>query len=56
MPKGKIQEVIDCFAETEQQPDLVVDAGDLPEAQPSTVADLTSGQLKILRQGKIRIF
>lgn len=51
----KIQEVIACFANQEQQPDLAVDAGDLPEAQPSTVADLTSDPPKILRQGEIRI-
>lgn len=33
--------------------DLVIDAGELPERQPSTVADVSSGQIKILREGAI---
>ena len=51
----KVQEIIDCFENQKQKPDLVIDAGDLPEAQPSTVADLTSEKPKILRQGEIKI-
>lgn len=33
--------------------DLVVDAGKLPRNKPSTIVDLTSSQIKILRQGDI---
>ena len=51
----KIQEVIDCFANKEQKPDLVINAGDLPKAQPSTVVDLTNQEPKILRQGEVKI-
>ncbi len=33
--------------------DLIIDAGKLPKNKPSTVVDLTSPQLKIVRQGDI---
>jgi L-threonylcarbamoyladenylate synthase len=33
--------------------DLVIDAGNLPKNQPSTVIDTTMGQLKTLRAGKL---
>lgn len=33
--------------------DLVIDAGELPEQKPSTVVDVSSGEIKILREGAI---
>lgn len=33
--------------------DLVVDAGELPERKPSTVVDVSSGEVKILREGAV---
>ncbi|MDO8496922.1 MAG: L-threonylcarbamoyladenylate synthase [bacterium] len=33
--------------------DLVIDAGKLPRNKPSTIIDLTSSQIKVLRQGDI---
>jgi L-threonylcarbamoyladenylate synthase len=33
--------------------DLVIDVGELPEREPSTVVDLSSGQLKVLREGAV---
>ncbi|PJE50561.1 MAG: threonylcarbamoyl-AMP synthase [Candidatus Yanofskybacteria bacterium CG10_big_fil_rev_8_21_14_0_10_36_16] len=35
------------------KPDLIIDAGDLPELKPSTILDLTTIMPKILRKGAI---
>lgn len=48
---GKIKEVVRQFQNKKNQPDLILDAGDLPESEPSTVVDLTSRRSKILRSG-----
>jgi L-threonylcarbamoyladenylate synthase len=45
---AKIGEVIEQFSNQEIQPDIIVDVGDLPDAKPSTIIDLTD-QSKILR-------
>ncbi|MDD2731214.1 MAG: L-threonylcarbamoyladenylate synthase [Candidatus Portnoybacteria bacterium] len=49
----KISEVINYFDKTYLKPDLVLDAGDLKFAQPSTVLDLTGPQPKITRIGPV---
>lgn len=46
----KINDVLAQFGEQEEQPDLVIDGGDLPPAKPSTVVDLRFSPPKILRQ------
>lgn len=46
----KIKEIIRQFKNRKHQPDLVVDAGDLPKSKPSTVLDLTTFPSKILRE------
>jgi len=45
----KIREVINCFEDKENQPDLIINAGNLPENKPSTIIDLTKNKTKILR-------
>ncbi|MEK7537093.1 MAG: L-threonylcarbamoyladenylate synthase [Patescibacteria group bacterium] len=50
----KISEVIDLFKENYYKPDLVIDAGDLPESEPSTILDLTTDRPKILRVGPVK--
>lgn len=35
--------------------DLFIDAGQIPERKPSTVADVTGEEIKILRQGEVTI-
>lgn len=45
----KISEVLAQFKGQKEQPDLVVDNGDLPAAKPSTVVDLRFFPPKILR-------
>ena len=45
----KINDVLVQFRGQENQPDLVIDGGDLPSSKPSTVVDLRFSPPKILR-------
>ncbi len=47
-------QVIDTFAASMPQPQLIVDAGILELSAPSTVVDLSGRQPRILRQGAVR--
>ena len=49
----KIKDVLEQFEKEKMKPDLILDAGNLKKARPSTVLDLTSKEPKILREGKI---
>jgi L-threonylcarbamoyladenylate synthase len=51
----KIKEVIKQFKDEKYQPDLVVDAGNLPKSLPSTIIDLTGREIKIIRKGSVKI-
>ena len=46
---GNLKEVLLQFKNKKHQPDLVIDAGNLPKNKPSTVLDLTVSPPKILR-------
>ncbi|MFH1181198.1 MAG: L-threonylcarbamoyladenylate synthase [bacterium] len=46
---AKIQEILKQFSSKKYQPDLVIDAGDLPQNKPSKIIDLTIWPPKILR-------
>ncbi len=50
----KIADIIDMFEGNYYKPDLIIDAGDLPESEPSTILDLTSDRPKILRVGPVK--
>ena len=50
-PSRKMSDIIGLFEKAEYQPNLVIDAGDLPESEPSTIIDLIGEQPKILRVG-----
>lgn len=52
-PSTKIKEVIVQFRNQRNQPDLILDRGDLKPSLPSTVIDLTSKTPKILREGAV---
>lgn len=54
LPSFKISEIIERFENSEYKPDLVIDAGDLKESEPSTILDLTSNKPKILRVGPVK--
>lgn len=51
---GRISKVIEIFKDNYYKPDLIIDAGDLPESEPSTILDLTSDRPKILRVGPVK--
>lgn len=51
----KIKEVLEQFEAEGSRPDLLLDAGNLPEAKPSTVVDLTAQEPRILRKGEITL-
>ncbi|MFC1594853.1 L-threonylcarbamoyladenylate synthase [Patescibacteria group bacterium] len=46
--------ITDIFAKMSVRPDLIIDAGILPESMPSTVVDLTKKPYRILREGAIK--
>lgn len=52
-PSHRIGEVLKQFEKETLQPDLVMDAGDLPGSEPSTVLDLSEGQPRIIRIGPV---
>lgn len=43
------------FLSRDIQPDILIDAGDLPETQPSTVVRVQGERLTVLRQGAVKI-
>lgn len=45
----KIKEVLKQFENQKDQPDLIIDAGNLPKNKPSTIIDLTISPPKVLR-------
>lgn len=49
------QEVVRHFQQHTVQPDLVLDAGDIPENPPTTIVDLSVSPPVILRQGSERV-
>ena len=46
----KIKDVLSQFERANIQPDLIVDAGDLPQNKPSKIIDLTNNKFKIIRR------
>ncbi len=48
----KIKEILEQFEEQEVKPDLILDAGNLPESFPSTVVDFSGKKPKIVRRGR----
>lgn len=53
-PTNDIHKIIERFKDQEHQPDLVLDAGILPKAEPSLIVDLTASEPKILRVGSTK--
>lgn len=54
-PHTKIKELIEEFNKLPFKPDVIVDAGALPESQSSAVIDCTVSPPKILRKGEISL-
>ena len=52
----KIADVLDNLSASQKKLiDLIIDAGELPHNEPSTVVDTTGGDLTILRQGEVSL-
>jgi len=45
----KIKESIEVFENKDDRPDIIIDAGDLPESKSSKIIDLSGGAGKVLR-------
>jgi L-threonylcarbamoyladenylate synthase len=43
------------FTDRSDQPDLILDFGQLPKNLPTTLVDATGDEIKILRQGELRV-
>lgn len=50
-----VDELIRQLDRRKYQPDLILDAGPLPKRKPSTIVQVEGEQIKILRQGEIKI-
>ncbi|RJR14115.1 threonylcarbamoyl-AMP synthase [Candidatus Parcubacteria bacterium] len=48
-----VDAILDQLGNTKEEIDLVIDAGELPERQPSTVVDISHERAVILREGAI---
>jgi L-threonylcarbamoyladenylate synthase len=53
-PTNDAVRIVEDFSRTAPQPDIVLDAGLLPDSLPSTVVDLSGRIPRILRQGAVR--
>ncbi len=53
--KPALCRVADIVAEFGSDVDLVLDGGDLPDAEPSTIVDASSRPFRVLRQGALRV-
>jgi L-threonylcarbamoyladenylate synthase len=52
-PMRRVDDILAQLGEDTQQIDLVIDVGELPEREPSTVVDFSNGTLKMLREGAV---
>lgn len=50
-----IASVVAMFKDQAVQPDLIIDAGDLPHRSPSTIVALEEGRVVVVRQGEVII-
>lgn len=53
-PSGDAIRITAAFAAKTPQPDVLIDAGQLPDSLPSTVVDFSGRVPRILRQGAVR--
>ena len=54
-PSYSAKEVIQMFENQKYQPDILIDAGELPKNLPTTMVRVVDGEVEILRQGGIEI-
>jgi len=49
------EDVLKYFEGQEHKPDLIIDGGKIEKTQPSTIVDLSGKEIKVLREGSIKI-
>ena len=54
-PERSSEKIITQLGEHANLVDLVIDAGELPERLPSTIVDVSNGEVSVLREGAIPI-
>ncbi len=54
-PSYSAEEVIKMFENSENQPDILLDYGVLPQNPPTTIVRVVGGEVRVLRQGGIKI-
>jgi L-threonylcarbamoyladenylate synthase len=50
-----IEDIIAGFSKRKYQPDIVLDAGTIPQRLPSTIIKIANGKIEVLRQGEVKI-
>lgn len=48
-------DALKMFAEQENQPDIILDGGELPRRPPTTIVSVVNNEIKIIRQGELKI-
>ena len=50
-----IESVLQMYQDVDVQPDIIIDAGELPQRSPSTIVRVTEDSISVLRQGEVVI-
>lgn len=48
-----VDAIVQMYRDAPDQPDMLIDSGDLPHQAPSTIVAVTNGELHVIRQGDI---
>lgn len=54
-PSYSAEEIIRMFKGQKDEPDILLDCGDLPKNLPTTIVKIDSGRLTVLRKGQLEI-
>jgi len=54
-PSYKVEDIIKMFSNAVDQPDIIIDAGELPRRAPSTIVRVMDGRVEVLRQGEVAV-
>ena len=49
------KQILAMFSDKSAKPDILIDGGELPQNPPTTIVSVIDNNLKILRQGQIKI-
>lgn len=51
----RASDILTMFEKRKEQPDIVLDYGQLPKRPPTTIVSVVENEIKILRQGEVKI-